>query len=174
MRGAPHRSACGPAVPTRLIGLLALAALATLGPLGCVRRTIEITSDPSGALVILNDREVGRTPVEVEFTYYGDYDVRLSLEGHEPLVTVGKASAPIWDNVPLDLGAELFPADLESRVVWHFVLLPETGEGLLDRANAARVAIGAEDEADAAGAAGAVAGSSSGTTPSAADGSTKP
>ncbi len=149
MNGAPHRFGCGHAALARFLGLVALGALAAAGPLGCVRRTIEITSDPAGALVVLNDREVGRTPVEVDFTYYGEYDVRLSLEGHEPLVTVGKASAPLWDNVPLDLAAELFPADLESRIVWHFVLLPESSEGVIDRANEARAAIAAVDPAQA-------------------------
>jgi hypothetical protein len=47
---------------------------------GCVERTISITSEPRGALVYLNDEEVGRTPVSVPFTYYGVYDVRLERE----------------------------------------------------------------------------------------------
>lgn len=57
-------------------------ALLLLLPLtACVERTISITSTPSGALVHLNDQEVGRTPLTVPFTYYGVYDVRLE---HEP------------------------------------------------------------------------------------------
>ncbi|MCC5829414.1 MAG: PEGA domain-containing protein [Phycisphaeraceae bacterium] len=48
---------------------------------GCVRRTITITSEPSGALVHLNDQEVGRTPLTIGFTHYGVYDVRLTHEG---------------------------------------------------------------------------------------------
>ena len=58
---------------------------------GCVKRTIMVTSDPEGALVWLNEREVGRTPVEVEFLYYGTYDVRLVKDGYEPLLTKGEA-----------------------------------------------------------------------------------
>ena len=54
---------------------------------GCVERTIKITSQPSGALVYLNDEEVGRTPTEVRFTFYGDYSVILRKEGHETLNT---------------------------------------------------------------------------------------
>jgi len=38
---------------------------------GCVRRVIDITSDPPGARVWVNDREAGRTPCSVEFTHYG-------------------------------------------------------------------------------------------------------
>ena len=66
-----------------LIPLLMLPLLCT----GCVRRTISIVSNPPGALVWLNDREVGRTPIEVEFLYYGTYDVRIVKDGYEPLIT---------------------------------------------------------------------------------------
>ena len=57
----------------------------------CVRRTIEITSEPEGALVWLNDREVGRTPCSIEFTHYGRYDVRLRRDGFEPISGFGDA-----------------------------------------------------------------------------------
>jgi hypothetical protein len=63
----------------RRFALLA-AALGSASLLGCVERTISITSEPRGALVYLNDEEVGRTPVSVPFTYYGVYDVRLERE----------------------------------------------------------------------------------------------
>lgn len=98
---------------------------------GCVERTISITSEPPGAIVWLNDVEIGRTPVETDFTFYGTYDVRLRLEGYEPLLTSRKANAPVYDWPGLDLVAEAVPADIESRTEWHFVLapLPEREEG---------------------------------------------
>ena len=44
----------------------ALAAAVSLpGLTGCVQRTITVNSDPQGALVYLNDIEIGRTPVTV-------------------------------------------------------------------------------------------------------------
>lgn len=58
--------------------LLAMACM--LASVGCVERTITITSEPSGALVHLNDEEVGRTPLTVPFTFYGVYDVRLEMD----------------------------------------------------------------------------------------------
>ncbi len=64
---------------TLIISLAVLAAAA--GLTGCVERTITVTSDPSGALVYLNDTEIGRTPVTVPFTFYGTYDVRLEHDG---------------------------------------------------------------------------------------------
>ncbi|MEX0653511.1 MAG: PEGA domain-containing protein [Phycisphaeraceae bacterium] len=99
--------------------LLTCATLAT----GCVQRTIHITSEPSGALVHLNDEEVGRTPLSVPFTFYGVYDVRLDAEGHEPLWTAAKADAPWWEFPGPDLVAEMVPGT-RSDVRWHFTLDP--------------------------------------------------
>ncbi|MEM7230461.1 MAG: PEGA domain-containing protein [Planctomycetota bacterium] len=117
-----------------LLGLCALTALS-----GCARRTLVITSEPDGALVWLNDREIGRTPVEVEFYDYGTYDVRLERDGFEPIMTSGHADAP-WYDVP---GPDLiFEANPNGRVTrtWHYVLEPEQNDpaALLDRANAMR------------------------------------
>ena len=63
--------------------------------LGCVKRTISITSDPGGALVWVNDREVGRTPLEIEFLYYGEYDVRVERDGQEPIMTTRLGKCPL-------------------------------------------------------------------------------
>lgn len=95
-----------------------------LGAVGCVRRTVEITSEPAGALVLLNDREVGRTPLTAEILYYGTYDVQLRLDGHEPIHGSAEAKAPAWDWIGPDLVAELIPVDFTSRNAWHFTLQP--------------------------------------------------
>lgn len=101
---------------------LAVAMIAT--STACVRRTIAITSTPSEALVFVNDREVGRTPCEVEFQFYGEYDVRLRHDGYEPVIGSGMASAPLWDFIGADLVCEMIPAQLESKVSWHFDMIP--------------------------------------------------
>lgn len=110
----------------------------------CATRTIEITSEPPGAIVWLNDVEVGRTPLEADFKHYGDYDVRLHLEGYQPLVTHREANAPVMDAIPFDLLLAWVP----NRTVlhWNFVLdpLPENTDrpaaerGVIDRARAFR------------------------------------
>lgn len=118
---------------------------------GCVRRTISITTDPPGALVYLNDREIGRTPVEVGFTFYGTYDLRLLREGYEPLSTHAKAKAPWWQLPPLDLASEAIPGELRDRITWHFVLDPleSDPERLLERARELREeTIGSDDGDD--------------------------
>jgi hypothetical protein len=76
---------------------------------GCVRRTMVINSEPSGALVYMNGQEIGRTPIERDFTWYGTYDVQVRKEGYETLKTHSKVIAPWWQWVPFDLPAELFP-----------------------------------------------------------------
>jgi hypothetical protein len=119
-----------------------------LNAVGCVKRTMRITSDPSGALVWVNDREVGRTPVDVDFVHYGTYDVRLVKDGFEPLLTFGEANPPMWDNVPLDLAAELLPFELKSTVHWHYLLEPEDDDraALIDRGRALRSELPAAGE----------------------------
>ena len=108
---------------------------------GCVRRTVTITTEPPGALLWLNDREVGRTPVEVDFEYYGTYDVRLERSGYEPMMTSGQANAPWWDTVGMDFLAELTPGTLTSHVEWHYVMEPLDGDrdAVIDRASELRV-----------------------------------
>lgn len=108
---------------TRLLPHAILAG-ALLVSSGCVRRTVEITSEPSGSLVLLNDREIGRTPLTAEILFYGTYDVQLRLEGHEPINGFAEAKAPAWDWIGPDLVAELIPVDFTSRNAWHFTLVP--------------------------------------------------
>ena len=102
----------------RLIGLSLLCALAT----GCVQRTITVTSEPSGALVYLNDEEVGRTPTTVPFTWYGVYDVRLTKAGYETLYTTQQAEPPLFDTLGLDLISEVSPDTERVNLEWHYVL----------------------------------------------------
>jgi hypothetical protein len=132
----------------------ALAAACTMA--GCVRRVIDITSDPPGARVWVNDRESGRTPCSIEFTHYGRYDVRLRREGYEPVVGFGDAEAPVWDFVGCDLVSEVLPGNFTSRVSWHFTLVPTDQDeaALVRRARAMRTGLeqrGAEVERERSG-----------------------
>lgn len=126
-----------PSAPRVCFLLLLVAATASTG---CVRRVIDITSEPSGATVWLNDREIGRTPCSAEFTYYGTYDVRMELEGREPLQGRAEAKAPLFDVVGIDLISEILPARMVSRTEWHFTLEPTASDQatLVSRARAAR------------------------------------
>ncbi len=108
--------------------------------LGCVKRTISITTNPPGALVWINDREIGRTPVDFPFTYHGEYDVRIERDGSEPVMTSAWTDRPVWDASFVDFVAEIAPVNLHSKTVWHFELSPPNNdqELLLKRANTLR------------------------------------
>ncbi|HWB18767.1 MAG TPA: PEGA domain-containing protein, partial [Phycisphaerales bacterium] len=121
-----------------------IALSAAIAMTGCVERTVHITSEPQGALVWVNDREIGRTPVSFDFLYYGVYDVRLVKEGYEPLLTSGDAEAPLYETVPVDLLSELAPVDIHSDINWHYVLQPRNDDphALLQRAEDLRAKLG--------------------------------
>lgn len=117
---------------------------------GCVERRISITSEPAGAIVWVNDVEVGRTPTETNFKHYGKYDVRLELDGYDTLQTVGNASTPWWDFPGPDLFAEAVPGARNTER-WHFVLTPTLSttmpreqfeRDLIERAHALRDQMG--------------------------------
>lgn len=100
------------------VGLVAVGAVLP----GCIERKISITSEPPGAVVWVNDVEIGRTPAETDFTFYGEYDVRVKLEGYEPLRTHMAAEAPLHEYPPFDFFATIAPWDHSTTVKWHFVL----------------------------------------------------
>jgi hypothetical protein len=84
---------------------LALAIALVAG--GCVERTLVINSTPPGALVYLNDQEIGRTPIKRDFLWYGNYDVAVRMDGYEAIKTTQNVKAPLYQIVPIDLFAEL-------------------------------------------------------------------
>lgn len=90
---------------------------------GCVERRLMITSEPPGALVFLNDQEAGRTPLEVPFTWYGVYDVRLEREGFVTLQTQREAEMPWWEAPGPDLFAEAVP-NKRVEIAWHLEMQP--------------------------------------------------
>lgn len=105
----------------RCAQLLMIVCLCVLS-LGCVERRLLITSEPAGALVYLNDQEVGRTPLEVPFTWYGTYAVRLEREGYKTLQTEQIADRPWWEAPGPDLFAEAMPGK-RVEIAWHLEML---------------------------------------------------
>ena len=104
-----------------LVGfLLAVFLLA-----GCVERRLTIVTEPSEAVVWLNDEEVGTTPVTVNFNWYGDYSVRAEKSGYEILNTHRVLDRPTHDKFPFDFFAEvLWPKKIVDEYTWEFELEP--------------------------------------------------
>ena len=131
----------------RTFTMFALAlALATTG---CVRRTIEISTTPEGALVWVNGREVGRTPVSVGFTHYGTYDLMIKKKGWEPIIDAKTTPVPILDSAGLDLIVEILPVDVHHVVKWHIDMERRDGSrrALLKRANELRASLSGDLQA---------------------------
>lgn len=90
---------------------------------GCVERRLTINTEPQGAIVTLNDQEIGVSPVTVPFNWYGDYWVRISKDGYETLNTHRKLKAPLHDYPPFDFFAEiLYPGRIVNTYEWTFDL----------------------------------------------------
>ena len=90
---------------------------------GCIERKVTISTEPSGALVLLNDEEVGTSPVTVGFEWYGDYSVQVSKDGYQTLKTHQNLKRPVADRFPFDLFADAFSSKI-YEYNWNFKLEP--------------------------------------------------
>lgn len=92
---------------------------------GCVERELTINTQPQGALVELNDEEIGQSPVTVNFNWYGDYCVRISKDGYKTLNTHRMLEGPWYDHFPFDFFAEIVnPNRIVDSYEWTFELSP--------------------------------------------------
>jgi hypothetical protein len=92
---------------------------------GCVRRTVTVNTQPQGAEVVLNDVQVGTSPVDVDFTWYGDYSVIIRKEGYETLKTHERLKQPWYQYPPMDFVAEvLLPFEFHDQQKMSFTLEP--------------------------------------------------
>ena len=110
---------------------------------GCVRRTLTITTEPPNALVYLNDQEIGRSKVSIDFLWYGDYDVVIRKDGFQTLHTHWNINPPWYQYIPVDFFAEvLWPGHFHDQHEKHFVLNTMTRsspEDLIGRAMETRM-----------------------------------
>jgi hypothetical protein len=119
------------------VRLGALAAIAIcIG--GCVEREITINTQPQGALISLNDEEIGLSPVTVSFEWYGDYNISASKEGYQTLTTHHELKGPWYDSFPFDFFAQvIIPKRIVNSYQWSFELPPQqevNRQDLIDRA----------------------------------------
>ncbi|MCA9207676.1 MAG: PEGA domain-containing protein [Planctomycetales bacterium] len=114
------------ALPRRRQSLLALLVLLCLFSPGCVRRRMTIRSNPPGALVTVDNREVGVTPVSVPYTYYGTREIRLELDGHQTVVEKHTFYPPWYEYPGLDFISEnIVPWELRDERILNFDLAPQ-------------------------------------------------
>ena len=103
--------------------LLLTAAVLALAP-ACVRRTIAVFSDPPGATVYLDGREVGRTPVaRIPFHFYGVREFALHKRGYLCERRVVDIDTPWYSCFPVDIFSELVvPWDIRDHRDFYFAL----------------------------------------------------
>jgi hypothetical protein len=118
--------------------LLVAILTVSLSLSGCIERQLTINTMPPGALVVLNDEEIGISPVTVSFEWYGDYNVRISKEGFETLKTHRELKGPWYDAFPFDFFVGvLSPERIVDSYEWTFELAPQklpTREELIQNA----------------------------------------
>lgn len=106
--------------------LTVVVAVAAVLLSGCVERRLTINTKPQGAMVVLNDEEIGQSPATVPFNWYGDYNVRISKEGYETLKTHRRLKSPWYDKFPWDFFAQVIsPKKIRDSYEWTFELSPK-------------------------------------------------
>jgi PEGA domain len=121
---------------------LLLIVILVLTPGGCVRRRLNVHSNPPGALVYVDNQQIGTTPCSVDFTYYGTREIRLVKPGFETLTVNQPIPTPWYEIPPLDFFSEnLAMTKIRDNRTVSFNLAPQLivpNEQLLDRANQLR------------------------------------
>lgn len=103
-----------------------VAVLACAANQGCVQRRLTIRSNPPGALVYVDDYQIGTTPVSTDFIYYGTRKVRMSLSGYETLNVLQPIPAPWYQYPGLDFVTEnLVPGEIRDERVVEYQLKPQ-------------------------------------------------
>jgi hypothetical protein len=119
-----------------------LVASTLLPANGCVRRRLNVRTNPPGALVYVDNQQIGTTPCSVDFTYYGTREIRMIKPGYETLTVNQPIPAPWYQIPPLDFVSEnLVPTRIRDNRTVTFDLAPQIivpTEQLLDRANQLR------------------------------------
>jgi hypothetical protein len=123
--------------------VLALAALVT-NLTGCVERRMTIRSNPPGALVYIDDYEIGTTPVSTDYIYYGTRKFRLVKEGYETLTVYQPMPSPWYEWLGIDFFSEnVWPGKIRDERSYDFQMTPLVAvpaEQVLGRAEQLRAA----------------------------------
>jgi hypothetical protein len=119
-----------------------LSAAFLINQSGCVQRRMTIRSNPPGALVYVDDYEIGATPISTNFTYYGNRKIRLVKDGYETLTVLQPIPAPWYQYPPFDFITENFvPGQIRDQRTIDFQLKPQMvvpADQLLNRAESMR------------------------------------
>ena len=121
-RWAHHSQAWG-------LALVLVGVLASCGG----NRVLRVTSEPSGALVRLDEEVIGTTPLEYPFDHYGHRRLSLYLGGYRNYSEPIHLKAPWHARFPIDVFTEvLLPLGLKYTKEEHVELELETGKVVIE------------------------------------------
>lgn len=124
--------------------VVALGGLAAVALTGCVERRYTVRTDPPGALVVVNDEEIGPSPTSRSFTYYGTRKITLIKDGYQTQTILQPLDAPWWDAPVIDFFSEnVVPVTLRDEREFVYKLTPATvpaSNDLIQRAEGMRQA----------------------------------
>ena len=93
---------------------------------GCVRRRMTIRTNPPGAVVYVDDYQIGTTPVSTNFVHYGTRKLRIVKDGYETLTVEQPIPAPWYQIPPLDFVSEtLVPKEIRDHRTLNYQLVPQ-------------------------------------------------
>ena len=123
-----------------------LVVVALISAAGCVQRRMTIRSNPPGALVYVDDYQIGTTPVSTDFIYYGTRKIRLVKDGYETLTVRQPFPIPWYEIFPLDFVTEnLWPWEIRDERVVDLAMSTTASmppESVVARAEQARLSAG--------------------------------
>jgi len=128
-------------ISTSFIGAVLLLAMC-LTSSGCVRRRMTIRSNPSGAMVFVDDQKIGVTPVSTPFTFYGTRKIQLFKDRFESQ-TIKQQFLPPWYEFPVleFISENLWPWEVRDERFVDVQLAPlqiVPNDQLIGRADALR------------------------------------
>ncbi|MDR0328757.1 MAG: PEGA domain-containing protein [Planctomycetaceae bacterium] len=86
-----------------------------------------VMSNPPGATVYLDGKEIGRTPFSTNFTHYGKREFRVVKQGYETKTELKPVRAPWYQWVGIDFFSEVvMPGKLTDQKYYEFDLQPES------------------------------------------------
>lgn len=117
-RNLPSRSAA-------CLGWLAVLSACAWGS-GCVQRRLTIRSNPPGALVRIDNHEIGITPCSTDYIYYGKRHIQLVRDGYETVNDYRWIGPPWYEIPPIDLVTEhVVPWEVRDERIFDYDMLPQ-------------------------------------------------
>jgi hypothetical protein len=115
---------------------LACSLLAAAGTAGCVEQRFIVQSvvpgSPpgldAGAMVFINGEQKGPAPVDIYYTYYGNYHITLVKDGYQTLQIDQPIPAPWYEWPPLDFITETInPYKVRDVRTFSYLMQPVQG-----------------------------------------------